>query len=66
MYAFHPGQNEICHFQNLPNKDLGLASYFALNLQFSHCDSAMISKSEFLFISIFKKNFLGDDFFHLG
>ena len=29
-YAFHPGQKFICHLQNLPAKEFGLASCFAL------------------------------------
>ena len=35
-YAFQPGQKLICHLQNLPAKDLGLASCFALKGHVEH------------------------------
>jgi hypothetical protein len=34
-YDFHPGHQPMCHFQNLPIKDLGFLSYLALNLHVS-------------------------------
>ena len=35
-YAFQPGQKFICHLQNLPTMDVGLASCFALIGQLEH------------------------------
>ena len=35
-YAFQPGQKLICHLQNLPTKEVGLASCLALNGQVEH------------------------------
>lgn len=42
IYDFQPGHQFMCQRQNLPNRDFGLLSYLALNLQLSQLASAII------------------------